>query len=226
MDQDGDMDLVAGNLGLNYKYKATSEAPFKVYSTDFDENGTIDIVLSYYDLGKLYPLRGRSCSSSQMPFIKKKFPTYNDFGSATLTDVYGDALNSSLSYRANTFATTYFENLGDGKFKATPLPNEAQFSSINDILLDDINKDGHKDILIAGNLYASEIETPRNDAGFGLLLTGNGNGKFTPISATESGLYINGDTKNMRFIRFGNNTKKGILIAKNDDYMQLIEIDK
>ncbi len=226
MDNDGDMDLVAGNLGLNYKYKASSEAPFEVYSTDFDENGTLDIVLSYYDLGKNYPLRGRSCSSTQMPFIKKKFPTYNDFGSATLIDVYGDALNSSLSYGANTFATTYFENLGDGTFKATPLANEAQFSSVNDILLDDINNDGHKDILIAGNLYASEIETPRNDAGFGLLLTGNGNGEFTPISATESGLYIKGDTKNMNFIKLDNPTKKGILIAKNNNYLQLIQVDK
>lgn len=226
MDNDGDMDLIVGNLGNNYKYKAIKNAPFEVYSTDFDNNGTVDIVLSYYDLGKSYPLRGRSCSSGQMPFIKEKFPTYNDYGSATLNEVYGEVLESSLHYSASTFSTCYLENLGDGKFKTIPLPNQAQFSSVNEILLEDFNGDGFKDIAIAGNLYASEIETPRNDAGFGLLLSGNGKGEFNPIPANQSGLYINGDVKNMSFIALNNNTKNGIIIAKNNDFMQLIEIVK
>ncbi|MDN5205721.1 FG-GAP-like repeat-containing protein, partial [Fulvivirgaceae bacterium BMA10] len=81
-DKDGDIDLVGGNLGLNYKYKASGSHPFEVYASDFDENGIQDIVLGYYNEGSLYPLRGRECSSTQMPFIKKKFPTYNAFGKA------------------------------------------------------------------------------------------------------------------------------------------------
>ncbi len=226
MDNDGDMDLVVGNLGLNYKYKASNEAPFGVHTTDFDNNGSLDIVLSYYDLGKNYPLRGRSCSSAQMPFIKKKFPTYNDFGQATLKDVYGDVLDSSLSYISNTFATSYIENLGDGTFKTFNLPNQAQFSSVNDILLNDFDGDGLKDIVIAGNLYASEIETPRNDAGFGLLLKGDGKGGFKTISATESGLYVDGDVKNIRFIELEYKTKSGMIVTKNNDFIQLIEINK
>lgn len=225
MDNDGDMDLVVGNLGKNYKYKASFDAPFGVHSTDFDKNGTLDIVLSYYDLGKKYPLRGRSCSSAQMPFIKKKFPTYNDFGQATLKDVYGDILEESLSYSANTFASSYIENLGDGTFKVNELPNEAQFSSVNDILLNDFDGDGVNDIVITGNLYASEIETPRNDAGFGLFLKGNGKGDFLSISVAESSLYISGDSKKMSFIKLGSTEKPAIVVAKNNDFIQLVEMN-
>ena len=226
MDNDGDMDLLVGNLGNNYKYKASEEAPFEVYSTDFDDNGKIDIVLSYYDLGKSYPLRGRSCSSEQIPSLKEKFPTYNDFGQATLIDVYGVDLESSLHYTATTFSTSYIENLGDGKFKISPLPNLAQISSVNGILLEDYNGDGIKDVLIAGNLYASEIETPRNDAGYGLLLTGNGKGEFTPIPTDQSALYLKGDVKNIKNIRLNGKTKASILVAKNNDYVQLIEVNE
>ncbi|MEE9361701.1 MAG: VCBS repeat-containing protein [Cellulophaga sp.] len=225
MDNDGDIDLVVGNLGKNYKYKASYDAPFGVHTTDFDNNGTLDIVLSYFDLGKNYPLRGRSCSSAQMHFIKNKFPTYNDFGQATLNDVYGDVLESSLKYSANTFASSYIENLGDGTFKINDLPNEAQFSSVNDIILKDIDHDGFKDIILVGNLFASEIETPRNDAGYGLLLKGNGQGEFTPISPTESGIFVRGDTKIMKPIRLGKNMKLGIIFAKNNDFMQLINLN-
>ncbi len=224
MDDDGDMDLLVGNLGNNYKYKASDHAPFEVFSTDFDNNGMTDIVLSYYDLGKSYPLRGRSCSSQQIPSIKKKFPTYKDFGLATLNEVYGDILESSLHYTATTFSTSYIENLGNEGFKITPLPNLAQISSVNGILIQDYNKDGFKDILIAGNLYASEIETPRNDAGYGLLLTGNGKGEFTAVPADQSGLYLKGDVKNIKNIRLKGKSKASILVAKNNDYLQLVEV--
>ena len=224
MDNDGDMDLVVGNLGKNYKYKASIDAPFGIHSTDFDNNGTLDIVLSYYDLGKNYPLRGRSCSSNQMPFIKKKFPTYKDFGQATLDEVYGDVLEKSLKYSANTFATSYVENLGNGVFALSELPNQAQFSSVNDILLSDIDTDGIKDIILVGNLFASEIETPRNDAGYGLLLTGNGKGGFKSIPAYKSGLFIKGDSKDAQLIKLGESKREAIIIAKNNDKVQLIEI--
>jgi len=224
MDNDGDMDLIAGNLGNNYKYKTSDQAPFEVFSTDFDNNGTIDIVLSYYDLGKSYPLRGRSCSSQQIPSLKKKFPTYNDFGNATLKDVYGINLENSLHYNTTTFSTSYIENLGDGKFKISVLPNLAQISSVNGIILEDYNNDGIKDILIAGNLYGSEIETPRNDAGYGLLLTGNGKGKFMPVPNDQSGLFLKGDVKKLKNITLKGKTKASILVAKNNDYLQLIEV--
>ena len=198
MDGDGDPDLVAGNLGLNYKYKASSEEPFEVHYDDFDDSGTKDIVLSYYNFGEQVPLRGRSCSSQQIPMIGKKFATYEGFAAADLVDVYGaDNLQSALHYQAKTFASAYLENQGSGRFTMRPLPNEAQLSSINDLLIDDFDQDGYPDILAAGNLYVSEVETPRNDAGVGLLLKGDGQGDFKAVPAPQSGILLPYDVKKL-----------------------------
>ncbi|WP_420320134.1 VCBS repeat-containing protein [Flagellimonas sp.] len=221
-DLDGDMDYVVGNLGLNYKYKASEEAPFEVYSTDFDDNGTNDIVLGYYNQGSLFPLRGRECSSQQMPFLKEKFPSYHSFGSAKLVEVYGkEKLEQALHLKSNTFASVYLENLGSGNFKVRQLPNKAQLSSINAIQIDDFDQDGIKDILVAGNLYQSEVETPRNDASIGLFLKGNGSSKFNPIPFIQSGVFLNTDVKKMRSIRLGK-SKKAILVASNNNSLKLI----
>ena len=112
-DNDGDMDLVCGNLGLNYKYKASKDETFDIYSKDFDESGDLDIVLGYYNEGNLYPLRGRQCSSNEMPFIKEKFKSYHEFGNATLVQVYGkENLNNSINYKATNFSSMYFRNTG------------------------------------------------------------------------------------------------------------------
>ncbi|MFK5973198.1 MAG: VCBS repeat-containing protein [Flavobacteriaceae bacterium] len=215
LDNDGDLDFLAGNLGLNYKYKATETEPFKIYAKDFDDNGSLDIVLGYYNAGELYPLRGRECSSQQIPSIKKKFPDYNSFSKANLTQVYTPTkLNEALSYEAKTFANSVFMN-ESGTFIQKPLPYLAQTSSINDILIEDIDNDGNLDIVVAGNLYASEVETPRNDASYGLLLTGLGGGEFKVVSPMESGINISGELKNIRKINTINDGTY-YLIARNN----------
>ena len=197
-DHDGDPDLVVGNLGLNYKYHASPDEPFEVHYGDFDDSGTKDVVLSYYNFGEQFPLRGRSCSSQQVPLIGKKFATYERFAAANLIDVYGaESLQSALHYQTTTFASAYLENRGDGRFVRHDLPNEAQVSSINDILIEDFDQDGHRDLLVAGNLYTSEVETPRNDAGVGLLLRGDGRGHFEPVAAQASGILLPYDVKKL-----------------------------
>jgi hypothetical protein len=201
IDADGDQDLVAGNLGLNYKYQASVDEPFEVHYDDFDENGSKDIVLSYYNFGEQFPLRGRSCSSEQIPDLKKKFPSYTEFASANMSTVYGEKnLEKALHYQAQTFASAIFENKGNGKFEMVPLPNEAQISSINDFMIEDVNGDGHLDIVAAGNLFTSEIETTRNDAGIGILLLGDSRGNWTPTSYAQSGISIPFDVKKIRKI--------------------------
>ncbi len=220
-DNDGDEDFIAGNLGLNYKYKASLEEPFNIYANDFDENGSLDIVLGYHNQGKLYPLRGRECTSNQMPFIKEKFPDYDSFGKANLTEVYGEqALSEALHYSATNFASVYIENKGDGSFVLYQLPLKAQFSSINSIIINDFDNDKNLDVLVAGNLYQSEVETARNDAGYGLILRGDGAGGFIPLEYEESGVYIKGDVKKMEPILMKN--KPSILVGKNNDYLKLI----
>ncbi len=223
-DKDGDLDLICGNLGLNYKYKANAEETFDIYFNDFDENNRNDIVLSYYNEGKKYPVRGRECSSQQIPSIKKQFKNYTDFSTATLTDVYDETkLKKGLHYQVKSFASIYLERTHKG-FKKHVLPQEAQFSPINQILVRDINKDGNLDILTAGNLYASEVETPRADAGYGLFAKGNGKGKFTPLSPSSSGFFTGGDVKDMAFITI--NKMPYILSVKNNDFLQFIKIKK
>ena len=220
-DGDGDQDYLVGNLGLNYKYKTTPEQPFDVYYKDFDSNGSKDIVLGYYNFGKHYPLRGFSCSSQQIPSLKNEFKKYDVFATLEMKDVYGkENLSDALHYEADTFASVYVENLGNGNFKLTDLPIEAQFSSINDMHIGDINADGHLDAIMVGNLHVSEIETTRNDAGTGVVLLGDGNNGFTALNYIKSGFFANLDAKKIALLK----TQNLVLVANNDDKVQVFKI--
>ncbi|WP_226294335.1 VCBS repeat-containing protein [Aquimarina algicola] len=222
-DNDGDMDYIIGNNGLNYKYTATKDETFDMFISDFDKNSKNDIVLSYYNDGKQYPLRGRQCSSDQIPAIKNKFKDYKSFSEATLVDVYTKkSLESSTHYQIKSFASVYLENKGD-TFAIKQLPIETQLSSINQILVNDFDKDGFLDVILAGNLHTSEVETPKNDAGYGLFLQGNGKGDFNIISAPKSGLHISGDVKDMAIVNTPTDTY--ILAVKNNDYLQSVKIN-
>jgi len=178
--------------------------------------------LSYFNEGKHYPVRGLSCSSNQMPAIKNKFKNYNKFANATLVDIYTKKdLEKSLHYSIESFASIYLENTKKG-FKTHKLPNLAQVSNINQILIKDFDKDSNLDVLIAGNLFDFEVETSRNDAGIGLLLKGDGKGYFKPIKSYESGLYTPGDVKDVANIKIKG--KNYLLFAKNNDYLQFVKI--
>jgi len=220
IDQDGDLDLIAGNLGLNYKYKASEKEPFHIYLYDFDESGSQDIVLGYFNEGICYPLRGRGCSSEQMPFLKEKFPTYHDFGSADLKKVYGDALEKAYHREASYFSNAILRN-DNGKFSVETLPNAAQISNINAVITEDFDQDNNLEILLAGNLFASEVETPRNDAGVGLLLDINDKGEPVTEPMSKSGVYLPGDVKDIQLIKGakGNNI---LVVANNNEALTVL----
>ena len=225
IDQDGDQDFIAGNLGLNYKYKASAEEPFEVYYYDFDNNGSQDIVLTHYNDGVKYPYRRIMCSIRQVPSLRDKFRTFVSYAKADVYEVYGkDNLERALHYPAYTFASAYIENKGNGQFELHELPLRAQFSSINDIIIEDFNADGHPDVLIAGNLYNSEIRTPRNDAGVGLLLAGDGKGEFTVKTNQETGFFVPYNVKSMALI--SSPEEKMILVGCNNDSLQVFRINK
>ena len=216
--------MVLGNLGENYKYKASKEEPFEVFYDDFDENGVKDIVLAYYNYGIQFPLRGFSCSSQQVPELKNKIKKYDLFASLDVQDVYGQVnLENALRLQANSFKSTVLINK-QGKFKNHPLPYQAQLSSINDFIIDDFNEDGIKDILAIGNLYNAEIETTRNDAGNGILLIGNGEGQFDSKLRKETGFYAPSDAK--KIIPLSINNQKGVLVGNNNDLLQYFKTNK
>jgi len=222
-DKDGYTDLVAGNLGLNHKYKADPNATFDVYLNDYDKNGKQDIVLGYYNEGIQYPVRGRQCSSEQIPAIGVKYENYNTFAEASLVDIYTEPdLEAGLHYQAQTFASAYLKN-NDGKaFEVKPLPTAAQLSSINSIIAKDINNDEHLDLIIAGNLFGFEAETPRNDASYGVVHTGDGKGNFTNQPFDITALKLGKDTKVIKTINLKNGT--AMLVANNADTLQVIKI--
>ncbi len=199
-DGDGDVDFIAGNLGLNSKYN-TKNGPLEVYAGDLDNSGTHDIILGQHYSGGCFPVRGKTCSSQNMPLLTSKIPTYDVFGNATVQDVYGPMLDHAVHKKASWLASSYLENQGNGTFTVTALPNEAQFSVINASIPADLNNDGLLDVIVGGNMWGAEIETARHDALFGKVLLGNGKGQFTPVANHTIGLHLDGDVKDMQPIK-------------------------
>lgn len=191
LDGDGDMDYVVGNVGLNTKY----EAPAVLYYGDMDGSGKKRILEAEFEDGKCYPIRGLSCSSNAMPFLKKKTPLFHDFASATLIDLYAGGLDTAEKFEANTLESGVLINDGKGKFEFKILPPLVQASPVNGMVVQDFDGDGFEDLFVAQNSFAPQIETGRFDGGLGVLSKGRGDGTFVSIRADESGLVIPGDAK-------------------------------
>jgi hypothetical protein len=225
---DGKPDFVVGNLGTNYKYKASKEKPIDIYGNDFDDNGKFDIVLGYLlDGTDMVPIRGRQCSSEQIPSIKEKFKSYNDFAKANLVDVYGkENLDKSIHYRVTNFKSGILMNKGGGKFELQYFSNDEQIAPIMGVQVTDINGDNNQDIVIGGNLFVSEVETGRADAGKGRILIGDGKGNFKPLSVMQSGLYIPNDIRDIKLINTATLDVSLLLVANNNYILEVVKMNK
>ncbi len=208
---DGQTDYVIGNVGLNTKFKASESKPFKVYVNDFDANGTLDVVLSQSYKEKYVPVRGRECSSEQMPFLAEKYETYSAFANASIDEIFGDELNNSLAMEVNEFRSVILINKGADGFEVKPLPGIAQTFPLLSALSKDVDGDGFEDLLLAGNIYNTEVETPRWDGGTGMVLKSDGKGNYDYLSTDQSGVFIPGNVKSLRWLpTIG---KKNLLLA-------------
>ncbi|MEL6942633.1 MAG: VCBS repeat-containing protein, partial [Bacteroidota bacterium] len=220
--KDGLPDYLIGNVGLNTKFKASAKTPFKVFANDFDDNGSYDVVLSTTYKNEDVPVRGRECSSQQMPFIKDKFPTYDAFAKAALPDIYGDKLDSSLALEATEFRSFLLINQPDGGFRIEYLPAVAQQFPILDMSIRDLNKDGFEDAILVGNIYNTEVETPRWDAGSGLVLYGDQRANLVAQKNARNELYIDGNVKSLLSIQHGG--KDYLIAGRNNDLLRIFEI--
>jgi hypothetical protein len=221
IDGDGDQDLIAGNLGENYKFKASESKPFQVYAKDFDGNGTNDVFLArFYKDSVLVPIRGKECTSQQMPMISEKFPTYLSFASSDLNGILGKDMENAMHYQAHLFSSVVLIN-EKGKFIIQKLPVEAQLSTVNGIIVQDFDSDGTKDILLAGNKFDVEVETTAADASPGLFLKGLGAGKFKSISLTKSGFFVRFNVKDIQPIIVDN--ELNIIVTVNNDRLRVFK---
>ncbi|WP_299763238.1 VCBS repeat-containing protein [uncultured Dokdonia sp.] len=222
VNKDGFPDYIVGNIGDNIKYKASAKTPFKVFASDFDDNGTFDLVLSNNYNGNYVPARGKECSTQQMPFISEKFETYNAFANATLKDIYGEKLETAYQKEVTTFSSKLLLNKGDGSFVISELPSIAQAAPVLSVISRDINNDGFEDAIVIGNIYETEVETPRYDAGNGVVLLSNQKDGYTALSAIASGLYVEGNAKALLEVSHKALDKEIVVIGVNDSPLKIL----
>jgi len=236
-DRDGDTDYLVGNLGLNSRYKTSPEEPLCVYANDFDKNGRIDPILCQYNLGENFVTHPRSQLISQINAMRIRFKTHEDYATRPFDKSFlKKEIEAATVFKTETFASAYLENKGDGSFELSNLPIAAQVAPIFGMLTTDYNQDGNLDVLMVGNFYATETSIGNYDALKGLILEGRGNGTFNPISATESGFFVDKDAKGLAklvdrdgqvlFLVSTNQAELSVFQATNKETQRIIPLKK
>jgi hypothetical protein len=213
---DGRVDFIVGNAGLNSRCHASTAEPVTMYVKDFDKNGYAEQIVSCYNHGVSYPLVLRDDLIKTLPMLKPRYLNYKDFATQTVTDMFPKAeLADAVFKSAETFATALVRNDGGGKFTLIPLPPEAQLAPVYGILPQDVDGDGHTDLMIGGNLDEVRLDIGAMHASYGLVLRGDGRGTFAPVPAVKSGFVVPGQTRDIQRVR----TRGGVLliVARNND---------
>ncbi len=224
VDGDGDIDFIVGNCGLNNQFKASANQPLTMYAADFDDNGTIDPIICYYIQGKSYPMASRDELLDQVVPLRKKFVKYADYADASINDIFPkEKIAQAQVFHCDELASGILYNQGNNKFVFKALPLAAQFSKVNGIVTDDVDKDGIPDIFVAGNFYPYRTSLGRCDASFGILLNGKGNGIYEAEDAAQTGCYADGDVRHVVEVK----NKLGerlLVIVKNDAPVQVLKM--
>lgn len=215
LDEDGDLDISAGNFGLNSRYKATVNEPLRLYAKDFDNNGSIDPIMTLVQYGEELPIAYRDVIVGQLPSLKKKFLKYTPYANARVHDLYAKKeLDASLQLSCKMLANGWFEQK-EGKFIFHAYPNIAQIAPVFAQIAQDINKDGKMDLILVGNDYGQQVETGPIDAGNGLILLGTGGGNFSSLHAAKSGLWASKEVRSL--LALTNSAGKTMLIIGNNN---------
>lgn len=228
-DRDGDIDYMAGNLGLNTIYKATKNEPVLAFAADFDNSGTYDVVLAVYEpdssgIRHAYPVHARGDLVRQMPFMKDRFPKYVDYARVTVEELFTeDELAKAIKLQASWFSSSYIENLGNGRFRMIELPQAVQMAPLNGILTSDVDGDGLTDAVLVGNDYGNDVFWGRLDALNGLWLKGDGKGGFMAISYRKSGFFVPGDAKSIVQLT-GSGGNRYVVAGQNRDSLKVFAL--
>jgi hypothetical protein len=216
LDNDGDMDLIVGNHGLNSRFRASEKEPIKLFVNDYDGNGFLDPILTFTaENGKQYPYALRHNLVEQLKYLSKKFPDYESFKNATIEDIFTqEQLQKSLVLEANTLNSIVLINNGDFNFEVKAMPFEAEFSPVYAIATSDFDNDGDQDIILGGNLNGVKPEFGRYDASFGIYLENLGNANFKYHNKGK-GFRVKGQIRDIKVL---NNE---IFVAKNNDSLEV-----
>jgi enediyne biosynthesis protein E4 len=224
---DGRNDLLLGNIGLNNKFHPTLDKPLYLFANDMDDNGTLDIVLGKQYQNQMVPVRGKECSTQQMPYLSKKFSSYHDFASSSMIDIYGkNKLDESVSLQAVQFASLWVENLGKEGLDIQELPIQAQISPIQGFVMNDFDGDGIQDVLLAGNFFPTEVETTPYNSGKGLFLKGTKSAGFKVVNEENSGVFLPGDVRALLPISISSDKIPGIIVASNNGKLRLLMLNQ
>lgn len=214
-DNDGRLDIVAGNWGLNTPYHAGPQRPVRLYYGDWRGTGRLDLLEAYHDeqMG-IVPRRDFGAVSSALPFVREKFGTFMAFAEASLQQILGDRMRQTAELQANTLASMMFLNRG-GRFEPVALPAEAQFAPVFAVNVADFDGDGNEDVFLGQNFFATHSDMVRFDAGRGLLLRGDGKGRVSPVPARDSGIYVYGEQRGAAVSDFDRDGRADLVVTQN-----------
>jgi len=221
-DKDGDIDLIAGNHGLNSRFKASQEKPVSMYVNDYDMNGSVEQIICVFNGDSSYPIALKHDLLKQLPSLEDKYPRYEDYKEQTITDIFGpEQLQRAVVLEAYQMASSLILNNGDGTFELKPLPIQVQFSPVYGIHIEDFDKDDNLDILLGGNLYGVKPEVGRYDASYGTFLRGLGDGSFTVLPPKRTGFRLDDEVRDI--ISLNTRSGKLIVVARNNKPVQIFK---
>ncbi|MEK6481740.1 VCBS repeat-containing protein [Catalinimonas sp. 4WD22] len=221
IDKDGDQDYLLGNVGLNYRFSASEENPLEMYVQDMDENGTSELFMGYHQGSKLLPVHERDEIFQQWRGIKKQYPEHTSYAKASLQDILSSSYDKAFHLQADTLAHVILYNEGNGIFKVVSLPKVGQVSAVKTALFTDISGDGKEELLIAGNFYDTNTQTPRLDASLGQVFNMMDD-EIMPVNSQQSGFFASGDVRKMVLLNTAHG--KAVLMATNDQAYRLYKI--
>ncbi|MBC2840283.1 FG-GAP-like repeat-containing protein [Robiginitalea sp. SC105] len=221
LDNDGDIDYIAGNSGTNIYFKGSREEPVRIYAKDLDDNGMIDPLISYYlrdsaGVRREYLYHPWQDVVKQFSAIRKRFNSFGEFGASTLPEMFPDGLlNDALVYEFNTMDNSWIENLGGNRFARHPLPVAVQIAPVFATAASDFDQDGRLDVLMVGNDYGMEVQQGRADAFMGMMLRNTDKG-FSALRTDQSGFYVPGDGKALVRVAGANGSVIWVASQNND----------
>lgn len=225
LDSDGDMDIIAGNHGLNSRFEASNDGPLQLYINDYDKNGSVDHIFCRTIDGQIKPFTLKHELVAQIPELKKKYLKYESYKDQTLNDIFTEEqIANAVKLEVNYLASAIFWNQGDGTFTASQLPEEVQFSPVFASAVEDLDGDNIPEIVLGGNLYDAKPQAGQYDASYGTVLKYNRrNQSYSALPRSASGLLVNGEIRDLQFVNSGDD--RLLMIARNDDTLLTYKIN-